>query len=50
MAQEASFIRKQIQAQQAFEILSKKTGGLESDAFIHPGIIADVNDPDKKGG
>lgn len=49
MAQEASFIRKQIQAQQAFEILSKKTGGLESDAFIHPGIIADVNDPDKKG-
>ena len=49
MAQEASFIRKQIQAQQAFEILSKKTGGLESDAFIHPGIIADVNDPEKKG-
>lgn len=49
MAQEASFIRKQIQAQQAFEILSKKTGGLESDAFIHPGIIADVNDPEKRG-
>ncbi|UTS51907.1 hypothetical protein [Cyanophage S-TIM5] len=49
MAQEASFIRKQIQAQQAFEILSKKTGGLESDAFIHPGIIADINDPEKRG-
>jgi len=49
MAQEASFIRKQIQAQQAFEILSKKTGGLESDAFIHSGIIADVNDPEKRG-
>ena len=49
MAQEASFITNQIRAQQAFEILTKKTGGLESDAFIHPGLIADVNDPEKKG-
>ena len=49
MAQEASFIKRQIQAQQAFEILSRKTGGLESDAFIHSGIIADVNDPEKRG-
>lgn len=47
--EQASFINKIKETQRAFDILTDRLGGLESEPFLQAGVISDVNDPENKG-
>ena len=46
--QQASFLQNQKNIQKAFEHLAERLGGVESEPFLHAGVIANVADPENK--